>query len=182
MRLPGGDDCIKVAAARAKEGVKTMKSTTVCFTGHRKMPPERLESAFRRLKAVLAGLIDSGYTDFLAGGALGFDTLAAQAVLELRAVYPHIRLILVLPCLSQADGWSEENRREYERIQAQADEVVYTAQQYTRGCMHRRNRYLVEHSDVCLCWLTEPTGGTAYTVRYAAAQGLAVRNIAEEDK
>jgi len=43
----------------------------------------------------------------------------------------------------------------------------------------KRNRYLADHSGVCLCYLTQTTGGTAYTVGYAKQKGLAVVNIAE---
>lgn len=70
----------------------------------------------------------------------------------------------------------------HERIKAQADKVVYTAQQYTPGCMHRRNRHLVDNSGVCVCYLTKNSGGTAYTVNYAKKQGVNVFNIAENIK
>lgn len=69
---------------------------------------------------------------------------------------------------------------EYERIKAQADKVVYTAQQYTSGCMHRRNRHLVDNSSVCVCYLTKDSGGTAYTVQYAERQELKIINIAHK--
>ena len=88
-----------------------------------------------------------------------------------------MKLILVLPCLTQTRGWRPEDVTEYERIKAQADKVVYMAQQYTIGCMHKRNRHLVDHSSICVCYLTEDSGGTAYTVRYAKKQGLEIINI-----
>lgn len=112
------------------------------------------------------------------GGALGFDALAASTVIRLRRDYPDMKLILVLPCQTQTRGWRPEDVTEYERIKAQADEVFYTAQQYTRGCMHKRNRHMVDHSGVCVCYLTKDSGGTAYTVNYAKKQGLNVVNIA----
>ena len=34
--------------------------------------------------------------------------------------------------------------------------------------------YLVDNSNVCVCYLTEDTGGTAYTVNYAIKSGLKV--------
>lgn len=67
---------------------------------------------------------------------------------------------------------------EYERIKAQADKVVYTSQEYTRDCFHKRNRHLVDHSSVCVCYLTKTTGGTDYTVSYARLKGLEVLNVA----
>ena len=123
-------------------------------------------------------MIDRGIRFFGAGGALGFDTLAAQTVLRLKKKYPDIKLILVLPCLTQARGWPTEDVEEYERIKAQADKVIYTAQEYTKGCMHKRNRHLVDHSSVCVCYLTKDNGGTAYTVDYAEKRGLEIINLA----
>lgn len=156
-----------------------MKNHTVCFTGHRKIPPEQADALARQLRSTLKRLVEDGYIYFGAGGALGFDTLAAKAVLDLRAEHPQIKLILVLPCLSQTRGWSARDIEIYEDIKSKADKVVYTSQEYTRGCMHKRNRHLVDNSSVCICYLTESTGGTAYTVNYAQTKNLTVINLGE---
>lgn len=155
-----------------------MKEKTVCFTGHREIPFLKAGAIKNMLKKTIEDLIERGYCYFGAGGALGFDTLAAQTVLELKSKYPQIRLILVLPCLSQADRWSDRDKAVYEDIKNRADKVVYTAQEYFKGCMHKRNRHLVDNSSVCICYLTRKTGGTAYTVDYADKNGLQVINIA----
>lgn len=123
--------------------------------------------------------IEQGYRYFGCGGALGFDTLAAQTVLEMKNEYPEIRLILVLPCCNQMRCWKEADIAEYERIMKAADKVTYTSEQYYSGCMHKRNRHLVDNSSLCICYLTEPSGGTAYTVNYARTQGLKIINVAE---
>jgi len=159
-----------------------LKERTVCFTGHRKIPPERMDTLARRLKNILVDLIENGYRFFGAGGALGFDTLAAQTILDLKASYPHIKLILVLPCLSQAKSWSSYDQEVYENIKVAADKVVYTSHEYSKGCMHKRNRHLVDNSSACVCYLTEKTGGTAYTVEYAQRMNLRIINAAEEKK
>jgi len=156
-----------------------MRERTCCFTGHRDLPFLKRKLIARKLEQTVTGLIQSGVQYFGAGGALGFDTLAAQTVLNLKKEYPHIKLILVLPCLSQTQGWKEQDVRIYETIKAEADKVVYTSQQYTQDCMHKRNRHLVDHSGVCVCYLTKDKGGTAYTVNYAKKQGLEVINLAE---
>ena len=155
-----------------------MKEKTVCFTGHRKIPSESIPELSRRLKNILLRLIEEGYMYFGAGGALGFDTLAAQCVLSLRKWYPHIKLILVLPCTAQTKGWSKDDIAVYEEIKNQADKVVYTSHNYFRGCMFKRNRHLVNSSSVCIAYLTQEKGGTAYTVNYAKKQGLTVINLA----
>ena len=89
-----------------------------------------------------------------------------------------MKLILVLPCLTQTRGWPAADVAEYEHIKVLADKVVYTSQAYTRGCMHKRNRHLVNNSSVCVCYLNRESGGTAYTVDYAGKQGLEIINLA----
>ena len=133
-----------------------------------------------KLECVITALYQRGVRYYGAGGALGFDTLAAQAVLRLRESCHGMKLILVLPCLTQTKGWRPEDVVEYKRIKAQADKVVYTSQQYTPDCWHKRNRHLVDNSGICVCYLTKSDGGTAYTVRYAESKRLEVINIAEK--
>ena len=155
-----------------------MKERTACFTGHRTIPFLQRRKIEKRTEEALIEAIKQGYRFFGAGGALGFDTLAAQTVLRLKQTYPKIKLILVLPCLSQTRGWRSEDIAEYERIKAAADKVVYTSQEYTRDCMFKRNRHLVDNSSLCIAYLMENTGGTAYTVDYARFKGLIIKNVA----
>ncbi len=157
-----------------------MKLRTCCFTGHRHLPENQKEEIAERLEKAVVSLIHSGYLYFGAGGALGFDTLCAKTILRLRQSYPGIKLILVLPCVSQADRWHPEDKAVYREIMGQADKVVYTSQEYTRDCMFKRNRHLVDNSSVCICYQTKATGGTAYTVEYAKKRGLRIINLAEE--
>ena len=81
----------------------------VCFTGHRVIPQTEHAALKRRLRQEILRQIEAGATHFRAGGALGFDTMAAQTVLELREQYPFIRLELVLPCPSQPDRWQAQD-------------------------------------------------------------------------
>lgn len=156
-----------------------MKEKTVCFTGHRTIPMLKKWKIEKKLKETLEALIDNGYCYFGAGGALGFDTIAAQTVLGLKKKHPEIKLILVLPCKNQTRGWEEKDVSVYESIIEQADKVVYTQEHYDRGCMFKRNRHLVDNSSICVSYLTEEKGGTAYTVNYANQKGVKVINIAE---
>lgn len=158
---------------------RSVRDYTCCFTGHRALPPEERGAIAYQLERTVIMLIQAGIRFFGAGGARGFDTLAAQTILKLRRKYPHIKLILVLPCLSQTQGWRDEDIKVYESIKTAADKVTYTSEKYTQGCMHKRNRHLVDHSSICVCYLTEDRGGTAYTVNYAKKQGLTVINLAD---
>ena len=75
-----------------------MREKTCCFTGHRELPVRwgRWKLVAELERAIIAQ-IDKGIQFFGAGGALGFDTLAAQTVLKLKKNHPNIKLILVLP-------------------------------------------------------------------------------------
>lgn len=162
--------------------MKLIREKCCCFTGHRFLPAMERERLETRLRQEIARLAGEGIDTFLAGGALGFDTVAAQAVLALRErELPGLHLVLVLPCLGQESRWDAASIQLYHELMGQADEVIYTADVYTEGCMHLRNRYLVDHSSRCLCYLRENRGGTAYTVRYAERQGLQVTNLAERE-
>lgn len=149
-----------------------LKEKTCCFTGHRVIPARVLPALAGELEQTLRRLIGEGVRYSGAGGALGFDTLAAETVLRLKGEYPDVRLILVLPCRDQTRGWKETDVRRYRDIASRADKVVYTAEHYSPGCMHRRNRHLVENSSVCVAWCTRETGGSAYTAAYARQRGL----------
>lgn len=150
---------------------------TCCFTGHRVIPSEALPWLAASLEKTVRGLVAEGFCYFGTGGALGFDTLAAETILRLRGEYPHIKLILVLPCRDQAENWRAEDAARYEAIRAQADKVVYTSETYTQGCMHKRNRCLVDHSSACVAYCTRATGGSAYTVAYARRKGIRLINL-----
>lgn len=145
---------------------------TCCFTGQRDSPSEILPALAAKIEAVVLELIADGIRYFYAGGALGFDTLAAETVLRLHDQFPQIRLILALPCHEQTRGWSAASINRYEHILHRANEVIYTSEHYTRGCMQRRNRFMVDHSAVCVAYCTRSTGGSAYTLQYARKSGL----------
>lgn len=156
-----------------------LRAKTCCFTGHRSLSHEEKLKVAVRLREIIVEQIKTGVVFYGAGGARGFDALAAQTVLDMKKEYPQLRLILVLPCEDQTRGWRSEDIAVYEDIKRRSDKVVYVSREYTSDCMHRRNRHLVDHSGTCICYLTRRSGGTAYTVDYARRKGLCIINLAE---
>lgn len=145
-----------------------------CFTGHRQILREDQPTLQMRLHDVVERLYREGCRDFYAGGALGFDTVAAECVLALREKRKDVRLHLILPCQDQTRGWRPADAARYAEILHMADTVTYTAKTYEAGCMQRRNRALVDAASVCVAYLRRDTGGTAYTVQYAQKKGIPV--------
>ena len=166
-----------------------MKNKSICktcaFTGYRpsKMPWGYNESDARcaefrfRLREALEYLIGQGYTDFMSGGALGFDQMAARIVLSLREKYPWVRLIMVIPFDGQADKWSQEQRGRWLEIIEASDKVIHISHSYDKGVFFKRNHYLVENADLLLAAFDGQPGGTAGTVAYAKRHGVRVVRI-----
>lgn len=159
-------------------GENTGKSITCCFSGHRKIPCGFAGELEYRLSCVLESLVMRGFRFFVNGGALGYDTMAALLVLDMKKKYPDIRLIMELPCGDQDKYWRPNDKSVYARILSEADEVVCISKHYYNGCMHDRNRRMIDRSSVCVCYLTEEKGGTYYTVMKAHKSGLEIINLA----
>lgn len=150
-----------------------------CFTGHRVIPSAHMVPLYEALDETLLSLFQKGVRIFRAGGAIGFDTLAALRVLRLKSIGYDIRLELILPCRDQTEGWPRAAVRDYEFISHHADSISYVSESYTPTCMHDRNRALVDGSDYCISYCTANRGGTAYTVAYALKNKLSLINLGE---
>ena len=157
------------------------RATTCCFTGHRpdKLPWGKAENdprclnLKRRLEEELERAYEAGYRHFICGMARGADLYFAQAVLALRVRHPEVTLEGARPCESQADGWPEADRRLYQSLLDQCDFETLVQHRYDRGCMARRNRYMVDHAArIIAVYNGVPHGGTAQTLLYAMRQGL----------
>lgn len=164
--------------------MELLRDQCCCFTGHRFIATADRAALREALRRQIDLLAEEGVATFLAGGALGFDTLAAQEVLRARVESGGaVRLVLALPCLGQESRWRAQDAAVYQAILRNADEVIYTGDVYEPEAMFVRNRYMVDHSSVCLCYLREGAtrGGTAYTVRYAKRSGLRIVNLKSID-
>ncbi|MBQ3009051.1 MAG: DUF1273 family protein [Oscillospiraceae bacterium] len=157
-------------------------SKRCCFTGHRDVPEEDYVKLMLALLKKMEELIQEGYTVVNTGGALGFDTMAASAVLRLKKKYPHIKLHMYLPFPQQADRWKREDRNMYEYFKKQSEKIDFACESYTNYSMAKRNRALVDNADYCIAYCTKSTGGTVYTLNYAIGKGIDFINLASEIK
>ena len=129
-----------------------------CFTGHRpdKLPWGEQEQDPRcvRIKAELSAALERayglGYRHFISGMARGGDLYFAEAVLALREKYPDVLLECARPCETQSSGWPEKEQRRYLEILDRCDYETLVQHTYDRGCMQRRNRYMVDRSALVL--------------------------------
>ena len=167
------DICDKVLEALKRCFAEDTMNRVCFFTGHRELDFNNLNEIKSNTEKCILNAIERGCTKFLAGGAIGFDMLAAETVLKLKKDYP-ISLKLALPYKNQQLNWSKKYRLKYEQLAAEADEVVYIAEQYDRGCFHRRNRYMADEADLCIAYFNGQAGGTFYTVKYAVSKDIEI--------
>lgn len=156
------------------------RETTCSFTGHRpeKLPWRGDESDPRclalkeRLAAAVEDAYDKGMRHFLCGMARGADFYFCDAVLELRERRSGVTLEAVIPCEEQAARWSERERERWFSLVERCDGETMLQHHYDKGCMLRRNRYLVDHSSMLIAVYDGMLGGTVYTLSYAMKRGL----------
>lgn len=140
-----------------------------CFTGHRAMSMAEQKQIFPILTQKISEAMEQGVTVFRNGGALGFDTLSALSVLKLKENHSQIKLFIDVPHRGQSDHWKKFDRDVYEYIISHADEVTYVSQNYQKGCMQKRNRFMVDRSDLVIAYIRKTSGGSYYTACYAEA-------------
>ena len=157
------------------------KSQTCCFTGHRAIPQGEEAKILARVKSRIDKLILDGVLYFGVGGALGFDTMMAEYLIERRKRNSRIKIIEVLPFPEYRSKWTGEQKQRASVIDAQMDKIVYCYDENSREAYLGRDRHLVDCSDYCISYCTRNTGGTAYTVRYALKKGLSVWNMSSFD-
>ena len=161
------------------------RQLSCCFSGHRpvKLPWGDDESDLRcaalkeRLRSVTESAVQEGFEHFLCGMAEGCDFYFCEVVLALRERYPRITLEATLPCPSQADRWSAASRARYRELLSRCDYETMVSQDYSSGCMQRRNRYMVDHSSLLIAAHDGLPGGTRSTIEYAISRGVSVVDI-----
>ena len=112
-------------------------------------------------------ITEYGITHFISGMAIGVDLDFAEIVLELKDKYP-ITFECAVPCPNQTLKWKDTDRLRYERILKRADKISFIEKQYTDECMLKRNRYMVDKSELVIAVFNGiEKGGTWYTIKYA---------------
>ena len=158
------------------------RAKTCCFTGHR---PEKLPWRYdegdsrclalkEQLTAALEDAYERGMRHFMCGMALGSDFYFCEAALALRDRKRDVTGEAVIPCEEQAARWRETDRERYFRLVERCDYETMVQRRYDRGCMLRRNRYMVDHACMLIAVYNGMLGGTMYTLTYAMKQKLDV--------
>ena len=157
------------------------RSLTCSFTGHRDIPDAKAAALLELLFKTIRTLhLERGYCNFICGGAVGFDQLAAEAVLAMRALNPDIRLYLILPFPGYDEKWESWQRDARDSLLREADGSTYMTKAHCPGVYYKRDRMLVNLSSVTVAYLHKKRGGTFYTAGYAFESDHEIINLAKE--
>lgn len=156
-----------------------------CVTGHRSQgfPFARNESnalyAFYiyKLYNEIQNLIFNGYRSFITGMAEGADIDFAKAVLYYRDTMD-ITLEAAVPYPIAYTERKSEYIEERNCILSACDKKTVISEYYFRGCMQKRNRYMVDKADIVLAiWNGRCAGGTWNTIKYARSRNKSIKYI-----
>ena len=153
-----------------------LRKKTCCFTGHRDLPAHKTQEIAVQIANMIRRLIiEKGVRFFGVGGAIGYDTLAAGVLFQLKeSEFPNIRVILVYPFEGFTSRWTPYQKAAYDSLFSQYDKKVCVSGTAGKEAYLARDRRLVDGSAYCIAYCTRSYGGTAYTLRYAREQGLEI--------
>ncbi len=138
---------------------------TAVFIGHN----ECFGLSEKKLRAKIIECIESGVTRFLNGGQGGFDRISAVSIFKLKKKYPHIKNILVIPYLT----FNVFNKDIFDEITFPEGFEKY----HYKEAIPKRNRFMVEQSDIAICYVHHSWGNAAKTHNFAEKQGLKIINL-----
>ncbi len=133
------------------------------FFGHREC--YRLDVG--ALYDTIEKLIHQGIHTFYVGNQGQFDGAVYACLKKLRVMYPYIRIAVVLAYLPV-------KTREGENL---SDTMYPEIEGHPKSAIDRRNRWMVDASDCCICYINQSRGGACQFARFAKRQGLKVINL-----
>ena len=139
------------------------------FFGHRECCGLDKEILYR----AIGQLICQGVDTFYVGNQGNFDAMVYSCLNQLRKTDPNIHVSVVLAYLPTGKrGWDDFSDTMY-------PEGIEIGPQ--RFAVERRNRWLVDHADYCLCYVTHTWGGAYKFAHLAKLRGKHVVNLGSRD-
>ena len=142
---------------------------TFCGHSHAILCKEELEL----LKNTLTEII-SKHNDciFYLGGYGNFDNICLSTITELKKTYPNITTVFVTPYLNN-------NYSKLKWAKTAYDETIYPEIENTplRFAITKRNRWMIDNSNLLICCVDHTFGGAYKTLKYAKSRKLKYINI-----
>lgn len=133
------------------------------FFGHREC--YRLDSQV--LRQAIEELITQGVDTFYVGNQGQFDSMVYSYLKQFRKEHPYIRLCVVLAYLPT-------EKCEYDDM---ADTMYPEIEGHPKFAIEQRNRWMIDHSDYCICYINHTWGGAYKFAQLAKRYGKTVINL-----
>ena len=122
------------------------------------------------LRNAIKDLINQGTTEFLVGNHGRFDSMVFSCLQDLSKDHPEILYSVVLAYLPI-------RKEDYDIYQGHGFYPEGMEIGPAKFVIERRNRYLIESTDTCLCYINHTFGGAYKFARMAKNRGLQVINL-----
>ena len=136
------------------------KTKACCAFGHR----EVYENITDQLDKAVLEAAAQGCVIFYTGAMGQFDSLFASAVRKAKKSYPNIRLICVKPYMTK------EINENGDYLYSLYDDIIIPtelADIHPKSAIPKRNRLLVDWSDIVIGYIKRQYGGAYTAIRYA---------------
>ena len=127
------------------------------FFGHR----EYYSLDEQALMDAIEDLICKGVDTFYVGNQGQFDSAVYSCLKQLRKEHPHIRVCIVLAYLPTG-------KNEYDDM---ADTMYPEIEGHPKFAIERRNRWMLDHADIVVTYITHSWGGAAQFAELAERMG-----------
>ena len=132
---------------------------SVCsFFGHSHLYGQQKEIV-QRLRQVIIDLIEKGVDTFYVGNHGEFDVLSSEIACDLKKIYPHIQVVVVL-CYPNELQYLKCKFTDF----LMPEEVEVAPK---RACIVKRNHWVVNNSDYIVSYIKYKIGGAYSVIQYA---------------
>lgn len=132
--------------------------STCSFFGHSHLY-EQSEDIAQKLRQIIIDLIEKGVDTFYVGNHGEFDILSSKIASDLRTLYPHIQVVVVL-CYPNELQYLKCSFTDF----LMPSEVEAAPK---RACIVKRNHWVVDNSDYVVSYIKYKIGGAYSVVQYA---------------
>ena len=141
-----------------------------CGFGHRDV----FENISEHLYNTLFQIAEQGCKTFYTGGMGDFDKMFSSAVRSIKKSYPDIKLICVKPYMTK------DINEDGDYLFTLYDDIIIPtelADVHYKSVITKRNRLIIDWSDIVVGYVTREYGGAYSALKYAEKQGVEVINL-----
>ena len=150
-----------------------MNVCKIAFFGHRTLTSHRIieERLYPLLKELI---VNNSFVEFYVGRDGEFDILCASAVKQVQKSVgsENSALTLVL-------AYAKKDIEDYERYYSSVIIPECIAKIHPKRAITARNKWMIEESDIVLCYVEKDSGGAFTALKYAQKLDKKIINLAD---